>query len=338
MSVWSNLKIELIGTGEQPGLWGLTTNNNLGDTNPGSRGLEQAISGMATLVTADFVANSSTLPYADTNAAQDFRAFVLNITATLSGAGEVIVPAIEKPYLVFNNSVGGFAVTVKVSGQTGVVVPNGDKMLVYNNATDVGHALSFINTLTTTSITDSSLTTLQAVFTDASKRLVSNAVTGTGNVVMSNSPTLVTPALGTPASGNLLNCTAGGGNVVGVGDTQTLTNKRVTPRIGTVATAATITPPADTVDQFNVTALNQSAFIDTPSGTPSDGERLVIRLLDDGTPRALTWSTGAGGYRPVGVNNGVLSTSTTANKVLYIGAIYNNAANFWDVVALAEQT
>jgi hypothetical protein len=338
MSVWSNLKIELIGTGEQPGLWGLTTNNNLGDTTPGSRGLEQAIAGMATLVTGDFTANSYTLPYADTNAAQDFRAFVLNITATLSGAGEVVVPAIEKPYLIFNNSVGGFAVTVKVSGQTGVVVPNGGRMLVYNNATDVGHALNFINTLTSASITDSSLTTLQAVFTDASRRLVSNPVTGTGNVVMSTSPTLVTPALGTPASGNLLNCLAGGGNVVGVNDTQTLTNKRVTPRIGTTVTGATITPTADLSDQYNVTGLNQSALIATPSGTPTDGERLVIRILDDGTARALTWSTGAGGYRAVGVNNGTLPTSTTANKLLYVGAIYNAAANFWDVVALAEQS
>jgi hypothetical protein len=338
MSVWSNLKIELIGTGEQPGLWGLTTNNNLGDTNPGSRGLEQAISGMATLITGDFTANSYTLPYADTNAAQDFRAFVLNITATLSGAGEVIVPAIEKPYLIFNNSVGGFAVTVKVSGQTGVVVPNGSKTIVYNDGTDVGEAITFLNSITSASITDSSLTTLQAVFTDASKRLVSNPVTGTGNVVMSTSPTLVTPALGTPASGNLLNCLAGGGNVVGVNDTQTLTNKRVTPRIGTTVTGATITPTADLSDQYNVTGLDQSALIDTPSGTPTDGERLVIRILDDGTARALTWSTGAGGYRAVGVNNGTLPTSTTANKLLYVGAIYNAAANYWDVVALAEQS
>ena len=46
----------------------------------------------------------------------------------------------------------------------------------------------------------SNLTASQAVFTDASKNLVSNAITGTGNVVMSTSPTLVTPALGTPTA------------------------------------------------------------------------------------------------------------------------------------------
>jgi hypothetical protein len=51
------------------------------------------------------------------------------------------------------------------------------------------------------------LTASQAVFTDASDNLVSVALTGTGNVVLSTSPTLVTPVLGTPSSGTLTNCT-----------------------------------------------------------------------------------------------------------------------------------
>lgn len=145
MSTWSSLKIELIGTGEQSGTWGDTTNINLGD---GGAGLEQAIVGRAELVTGDFTANVYTLPYADSNGLQDFRAFVLDITATLSAAGTVIVPAIEKPYIVFNNSVGGYDVTVKVSGQTGVTVPNGKKAIVYNDGTDIGHAIDWLNSLT----------------------------------------------------------------------------------------------------------------------------------------------------------------------------------------------
>jgi hypothetical protein len=51
------------------------------------------------------------------------------------------------------------------------------------------------------------LTASQAVFTDASDNLVSNAITGSGSVVMSTSPTLVTPILGTPTSGTLTSCT-----------------------------------------------------------------------------------------------------------------------------------
>jgi hypothetical protein len=146
-STFSNLKIELITTGEQSGTWGATTNNNLGSNSAGSRGLEQAVVGMATLVTGDFTANSYTLAYTNSNDAQDFRALVLNITATLSAAGEVIVPAIEKPYLVFNNSVGGFDVTVLVSGETGITVPNGQKAYVYNDGTDVGDAFTWLSTL-----------------------------------------------------------------------------------------------------------------------------------------------------------------------------------------------
>lgn len=146
-STYSKLKIELIGTGDQSGTWGVTTNNNLGSDST-YRGLEQAIVGMATLVTGDFTTNSYTLPYTDSNDDQDFRCLVLDITATLSGAGTVIVPAIQKPYIVMNNSSGGHAVTVKVSGQTGVSVPNGAKVLLYNNGTDVGTAITYLTSLT----------------------------------------------------------------------------------------------------------------------------------------------------------------------------------------------
>ena len=146
-STYSKLKIELIATGEQSGTWGATTNNNLGSSST-YRGLEQAIVGMATLVTGDFTTNSYTLPYTDSNDDQDFRCLVLDITATLTGAGTVIVPAIQKPYIVMNNSVGGYAVTVKVSGQTGISVPNGAKVLLYNNGTDVGTAVTYLTSLT----------------------------------------------------------------------------------------------------------------------------------------------------------------------------------------------
>jgi len=52
-----------------------------------------------------------------------------------------------------------------------------------------------------------SLTASSAVATDASKKLVSVANTGTGSNVLATSPTLVTPALGTPSSGTLTNVT-----------------------------------------------------------------------------------------------------------------------------------
>lgn len=138
----TNLKIELIPTGAQSGVWGVTTNANLGTA------IEQAIVGTATCVTADFTFNVATYVLTDTNASQTARAFVLDVTATLSAAGTINVPAIQKPYLVFNNSVGGFAVTVKVSGQPGVSIPNGKKAWLYNTGTDVGVAFDYAPTLT----------------------------------------------------------------------------------------------------------------------------------------------------------------------------------------------
>lgn len=138
-STYSDLKFELIATGEQSGTWGDTTNTNIGTA------IEQAIVGMATLATGDFTANVCTLTLSNTNALQDARALCLNITATLSGAGTVNVPAIEKPYIVINGS--SYTVTVKVSGQTGVAVPAGKRTVVYNDGTDVGNQVSYLANL-----------------------------------------------------------------------------------------------------------------------------------------------------------------------------------------------
>ncbi len=139
-STFSNLKFELIGNGEQSGTWGTTTNSNIGTA------IEQAIVGMATLDSGDFAANICTLTLTTTTAAQDARALCLNIASgAVSAAGTVNVPAIQKPYIVINGS--SYTVTVKVSGLTGVAVPAGTRTVVYNNGTDVGTQLNWLNSL-----------------------------------------------------------------------------------------------------------------------------------------------------------------------------------------------
>jgi hypothetical protein len=98
-----------------------------------------------------------------------------------------------------------------------------------------------------------------------------------------------------------------------------------------ITTASTITPTSDTADQYNVTALASSpATIAAPSGSPTNGQKLVIRLKDNGTGRTLSWTTTSGGYRAIGVT---LPNTTVANKTTYVGCIYNATDLFWDVVA-----
>ena len=183
-SSFSNLKFELIGTGEQSGTWGATTNTNIGTA------IEQAIVGMATLTSSDFTANVATLTLSNTNAAQNARALCLNIAAgAVSAAGTINVPAIQKPYLIINGS--SYAVTVKVSGLTGVAVPAGERTVVYNNGTDVGEQVTYLTNLD-----------LGTALPVASGGTGGTTSTGSGAVVLATSPTLVTPLLGTPTSGN----------------------------------------------------------------------------------------------------------------------------------------
>jgi len=136
-STYSDLKIELIATGEQSGTWGSTTNTNLGTA------LQEAITGRAN---ADFSSDADlTLGYTDSNAAQVFRNLILNVTSTgsLTATRNLVVPTIEKQYLVENNTTGGQSIVVKTSAGTGITVPNGAKAHLYADGTNVVQASDF---------------------------------------------------------------------------------------------------------------------------------------------------------------------------------------------------
>jgi hypothetical protein len=181
----TNLKIELIGTGEQAGTWGTTTNTNLGTA------LEQAVVGKADVTMSS---TTITLTLTNANTAQNARAIYLNLTGSPGGAAVLEVPAIQKPYIVKNGS--DQQVTIKVSGQTGVAIPTGKTALVYNNGTDVVTAVDFIPEIATTTVdtTNIEVTNIKAkdgsaavVITDSTGAVaVSTALTANGGVVFND--------------------------------------------------------------------------------------------------------------------------------------------------------
>jgi hypothetical protein len=133
-SSYSDLKIELIGTGEQTGTWGTTTNNNF------AVAVGEAITGSADVA---FSSADVTVTLTDTNAAQAARNLRLNLTGTSGGARNLILGSgcqIEKLYLI-NNGLAD-AVTVKNTSGTGIAVPAGKSMFVFNNGTNVVEAVT----------------------------------------------------------------------------------------------------------------------------------------------------------------------------------------------------
>jgi microcystin-dependent protein len=129
----TNLAIELIGTGDQAGNWGSTTNTNLGTL------LEQAISGYVTQAVATGTDTTITIPNGASGVA---RNMFIELTGTGGASTNLIVPANKKLYFIYNNSTG--AVTVKVSGQTGVSVPAAAKIALVSNGTDIVTAENYM--------------------------------------------------------------------------------------------------------------------------------------------------------------------------------------------------
>lgn len=196
--------------------------------------------------------------------------------------------------------------------------------------------------------------------------------TGSGPLVFANSPTLVTPALGTPASGTLTNCTipqaavtglttadspqfaalnighasdttitrasAGVITVEGVtvdtaSNTLTLTNKRITKRVSSQTSAATVTPASDDYDIIDITAQAEALTMAAPSGTPTNGQVLVVRIKDNATARAITWNSA---YTICGT---ILPTTTVVSKRLACIFVYNtaNSLNKWELLASNQE-
>jgi hypothetical protein len=267
-STYSQYKIELIGTGEQAGTWGTTTNSNFGSATPGTyQGFEQAIGGKATI---DLSAGGTiALTLTNSNAAQNARALFFDLGGSPSGAVTLQVPAIQKSYIVKNGS--GQTVTVEISGGTGVAVPNGSTTVVYADGTNVVTGLNYAPALTLGAALPvaSGGTGITSFGTGVATALGQN-VTGSGGIALATSPTFVTPVLGTPTSGTLSTCTADGTNPVGfknipLSGTKTASYTLVAGDVGkfvelgasgTIVIPASVFAAGDAISVFNNTSAS----------------------------------------------------------------------------------
>lgn len=116
-----------------------------------------------------------------------------------------------------------------------------------------------------------------------------------------------------------------------VAGTETLTNKRLTARVQSVTSSATVTPNSDTDDLVIITAQAASLVIANPTGTPTEGQALLIRIKDNGTARAVSFGSE---YRAIGIT---LPTTTVLSKTMYLGCVRNVADTKWDVIGLSQE-
>jgi hypothetical protein len=177
-------------------------------------------------------------------------------------------------------------------------------------------ALAYKNTVANADIDNDAVTYAKMQNVSATDKLLGRSTAGAGDV-------------------EEIACTAAGRAVLDDADATsqraTLGAKGIAPRVTSEASNATPTPNADTTDVHILTAQAAAAAFAAPTGTPAQAQKLIVRIKDNATARALSWNAI---YRALGV---ALPTTTTISKTLYVGFIYNSTDTKWDCVAKTEE-
>lgn len=272
-STYSNLKIQLMATGENNTTWGNVTNDNLGVA------IEEAIVGSADVT---FASGDVTLTLTNTNATQTARNLRLRCTGTTGGARNLIVPAIEKPYIVQNDCAD--AITVKNSTGTGIAVPAGRTMWVYNDGTNVVDVVTRLSSLT-----------LGTPLPVTSGGTGTNIATGTNNLVLSDTPSIVNP---------------------------TVTNYVETLFAPAAGSSFIVNLANGTVQRFTT---NANTTITLPASVA--GKSFVI-MVQYGGAHTLTWAGGSTLKWSVGVT----PTPTSVNGKIDIFTFFQDGTNTYGAV------
>jgi hypothetical protein len=277
-SSYSSLKIELIATGEQSGAWGTTTNNNLGDA-----ALGEAITGSADVV---FSSADVTITLTDSNASQAARNLRLNLIGTSGGARQLILGSgcqIEKLYLI-NNGLAD-AVTVKNTSGTGIAVPAGKSMFVFNTGANVVDAVTHATSLTL----GSALPIASGGTGSTSTTFVNAATNVTGTLPVANGGTgAATLTANNVILGNGTSAVA----FVAPGTTGNLLTSNGTTWASTAAPTAFVTGMILMWSGTIATIPSGFLLCNGSSGTPDLRNRFIIGAFSDDSGTAKTTVTG----------------------------------------------
>jgi hypothetical protein len=331
-STYSNLKIELIGTGDQSGTWGVTTNTNLGTA------IEEAITGTADV---SFSSADVTLTLTNTNTAQTARNLRLNLTGTVGAAQNLIVPSIEKQYIV-NNTLG-YDITVKNSTGTGVAVPAGKSMIVFNTGSNVVEVVTALATGTIIPVANGGTGASTASITSFNNitGYTASGATGTtsSNLVFAASPTLTgTPLAPTAAPGTSttqIATTAFVQNVAGALGTMSSQNANAVAITGGAINGTTIgatTPSTGAFTTLNASAVTTLGETTTVSATAATGtinyDIITQSVLYYTTSASANWTVNFRGNGSTTLNTlmAVGETRTVTFFVTQGGTAYYNSA------------
>ena len=160
---------------------------------------------------------------------------------------------------------------------------------------------------------------------------------GTINIGTSNAVSCGSVELGHADDTTLARSAAGvlaveGVVIPSISSTNTLTNKRITSRVATFTTDATPDVNSDNYDAVTITAQAAAITDVNVTGTPTNFQKLIFRIKDNGTARAITWGTS---FEDAGV---ALPTTTVISKLLTVGFIYNTVTSKWGCVAVGNET